>query len=217
MDEPPFAIGREDAVQSHREGVHGDTGAVHPDFSRGTAEIQQSVLQGKGTGEDEGDGLEEGAQSIHVARLTGPGHDIRSMKRDKGRQSAVVLQKWQEMDARVAEVNVEQVRLTALEDTKQGAVFPAVNERGLAANVFEVKAPEKVGFWRRDDLDIRKGKGGSGLPFLCQDKGAMALQSGDLPVDVQHFRFQEGGAVAGDVHGQRRQMEVSTGTPQALA
>ena len=45
----------------------------------------------------------------------------------------------------------------------------------------------------------------------------MALQSGDLPVDVQHFRFQEGGAVAGDVHGQRRQMEVSTGTPQALA
>lgn len=217
LDEPPFAIGREDALLSHREGVHGDTGAVHPDFSRRAAEIQQAILQGMGTGEDEGDGLEEGAQSIHVARLTGPGHNIRPMKGDEGRQGAVVLQKWQEMDARVAEVNVEQVRLTALEDTKQGAVFPAVNERGLAANVFEVKSPEEVGFWRRDDLDIREGKGGSRLPFLCQDKGAMALQSGDLPVDVQHFRFQEGGAVAGDAHGQRWQMEVSTGTPKALA
>ena len=197
MDEAPFAVAGEGPVGGNGEGVHGDAGAVDSDFIRGATEVDEAVFEGMGTGEDEGDGLQEGAQAVGVAGLVGAGHDIGAMKRDEGRQAVVMLEKGQQMDAGVPEVDVQEVGLPAVENPREGAVFAAVDERCFAADIFEVEAADEIAACGGDDFDVGEGEFCGGLALFGEDKGAIALQAGDLPVDVQHFRFEEGGAVTG--------------------
>jgi len=47
-------------------------------------------------------------------------------------------------------------------------------------------------------LDVRKGEPVLAEPLFADDKRLETLQAGYLPVDVEHLRLEEGGAVAGD-------------------
>ena len=80
------------------------------------------------------------------------------MEGHQGRQGAVVLEKGKQVDAGVAEVDVEEVRVPPLEDAEQGTVFATVDEGGFAADVFEVEAAEEVAPGRGDDFDFGEGK-----------------------------------------------------------
>jgi len=134
--------------------------------------------------------------------LVGAGHDIGPMEGDKGREGLVVLEEGKEVDAGVAEVDVEEVGFPALQDFEEGAVFATVNEGGFAADVFEVEAAEEVAAGGGDDFDVRKGEFFRRLALFGEDEGAVALKAGDLPVNMQHLGLEEGGAVAGDGHGE---------------
>ena len=100
----------------------------------------------------------------------------------------------------MAEVDVQEVGFPALEDFQQGAVFAPVDEGGFAADVFEVEAADEVAAGGGDHLNVREGEFFGGLALFGEDKRLIAIQAGDLPVNMQHFRFEEGGAVAGDGH-----------------
>lgn len=170
-----------------------------------------------GAGEDEGNGLEEGAEAVGIAGLVGAGHDIGAVKGHQGRQGAVMLEEREEMDAGVAEVDVEEVRVPVLEDAEQGTVFAAVDEGGFAADVFEVEAAEEVAPGGGDHFDLGEGEFFSALALFAEDEGAVAFQSGDLAVDMQHFRFEESGAVAGDGgHGEKGRMAEAPGIGNVL-
>jgi hypothetical protein len=49
-----------------------------------------------------------------------------------------------------------------------------------------------------NQLDIAKGKALDVLERLGHDERIVFVQRPDLPVDVEHLRFQEGSAIAGD-------------------
>ena len=50
----------------------------------------------------------------------------------------------------------------------------------------------------RNPFDVIKVKPSGVLDLFRHDKGARASQRSNLPVNVQHFRLQKGGAIAGD-------------------
>jgi hypothetical protein len=61
-----------------------------------------------------------------------------------------------------------------------------------------VKAAKEVDPWPRENFNVVERIGRRVFPALGHNERRELLQPCDLPVDVQHFLFEESGAIAGD-------------------
>ena len=109
-----------------------------------------------------------------------------------------VSYEWQQVNARVAEINMQQIRIATAENAVELVVFSPIEDRLQPLNVFPMKAQEKVDAWTRQDLDIRKGETIGVLPQLGHHERPKLPQSRNLPVDMLHLALEKRTAVAGD-------------------
>lgn len=194
--EVPLTVVGEGAVGC-RVVIHGDARAVDADFLRWAAEVDEAVAQGIRTGENEREEAEEVCQSGCVAGFVIAGHDIHAVERDDGGVGPA-LEEREEVDARVTEVDVEDVGVAPFQDAGEGSVFAAVDDRRFAADVFEPEAAEEIAADWRNGFDVIERVAVGAAAFFGHHEGFPSLQAGDLPVDVEHLRLEEGCAVAGD-------------------
>src|SRR5688500_12761997 len=103
----------------------------------------------------------------------------------------------QQMHAGVAEINVHQVSAPPLKQPGEHLVFTAVKDRRLLLHKLEPAMAQRVAVRLRDQLNVVKGKELDVLERLRHDERFILVQRPDLPVNVQHFRLQKGGAVTG--------------------
>ena len=101
------------------------------------------------------------------------------------------------MDADVAEVDVEKCGAGALKVLGEGAGLGAGDEEGAAEDGFLPKAAEGAGPGALEGDDGIEREACGFLAFLGEDEGLVCAERGDLPVDVEHLRLEEGGAVLG--------------------
>ena len=98
----------------------------------------------------------------------------------------------------MAEKNVQKLRVGALESREQPVPFARRDLPRLIVQLSKPKPPQKMSRRFRNDLDLIKWKLGGVLALLRDDEGPHALERGDLPVDVQHLRFEKRRAITGD-------------------
>src|SRR3954465_12568692 len=108
-----------------------------------------------------------------------------------------MLDERQEMDAGVTKVNVHQVGAAALEERRQELIFPAVDNRRRLFHELQPTVPERVKARLRNHLDVFERKALHVLEPFRHDERVVTLERTHLPVNVEHFRFEECGAVAG--------------------
>ena len=167
-------------------------------FSGGQPRSLRRSGEGEGAGQDKRSDAKEFAQMAVILGLMIARHDIGAMEGDDAR-FAPALDKREQMDAGMAEINVHEVRATTAEDLHQALHLAAVVERREMADVLEPETANEVfARFARDHLDIGKGEALGGGALFGDDEGLVTPQPCNLPVDVKHLGLQEGGAVAGD-------------------
>ena len=93
---------------------------------------------------------------------------------------------------------MHEIRLPAREDLLDEPVFTTIDDGRRSLDVLEPEAPHEIAFqlWLQFDVIERKSVRALALPG--HDECPEAAQSGNLPVDVEHLRLQEGRAVGSD-------------------
>ena len=151
---------------------------------------------------------EQFAQFFDITGTVRPRLHVHPVKRNN-RRARPTLDKRQKVYARVSEVNVHQIRCAAPKIFFEHPILAAVDDRRLAPDVFEPKTPNEIARWLARQFDIVERELFFALTLLGNDKRAVALKACHLPVDVQHLRFQESGAIAGDgAFDNRDQVEI---------
>src|SRR5436190_15962205 len=115
------------------------------------------------------------------------------------------------MHAGVPEINVHQVRAAPFQQFRQHLILAAIHDRRLSFYPLEPAVPERIIARLRDQLDVTKRKALDVLERLGHDERVVFVQRTHLPVDVEHLRFQEGGAITGYDrlgHGNERRLSV---------
>ena len=102
------------------------------------------------------------------------------------------------MDGDVAEENVEQLRISSIQNAGDLLRFMRRKLPGPVANLPKPEAPQKMGRRFFDDVDLFEWKFVRVLSLLCDDNRLNALKPGDLPVNVQHLRLEKRRAVKRD-------------------
>lgn len=195
-----------------RKSVEGNSGAVDADSIGIGAEMDQSRCKGFAAGEDHRERANELRELAIVAGLVGTRHDVHAVERHDGRVRPV-SDEWQQVHAGVAEVDVQEIRLPSAENAGELIIFAAVKDRLHAADVFLVEPCEKIDARARQEFDGVEGELLPALSLLRHHECFVTPQSRDLPVNVQHLRFEERGAVAGDDrHGESRDDTKPFGT-----
>jgi hypothetical protein len=70
-------------------------------------------------------------------------------------------------------------------------IFAPVNDWRLAFDKFEPAVPEGIHPRRRDHFDVVKGETVAVLHLLRHDEGLHIAEGRNLPVNVEHFRFEK--------------------------
>src|SRR4029079_15515602 len=104
----------------------------------------------------------------------------------------------QQVDASVSKINVHDIRTTAFQQVGQELIFPAINDRRPTLHKLQPSVPNRIETRCGNELDIVERKTFGVLDFLRHDEGTHIAQTGYLPVDVKHLRFEESCAVTGD-------------------
>ncbi len=104
----------------------------------------------------------------------------------------------QKMDRDVTEKNVQKLRAFPVQNRGDRPYFPHRQLPGLVANLPKPEAPQKMSGRFLDNLDFLERKLFRILPFLRDHDRLHALETGDLPIDVQHLRLEKGCAVKRD-------------------
>ena len=102
------------------------------------------------------------------------------------------------MNGDVAEINVQQLRVVRGESLLDPLCLAARYLPGRVLNRAIPKAPQEMQRGPRHHFDRRKRKFLRVLPFPRDHDLPEVLQCRELPVDVEHLRFQESRAVGGD-------------------
>jgi hypothetical protein len=103
-----------------------------------------------------------------------------------------------QMHAGMTEINVHQICRPAREQFHDYLELAPVIDRRFARHVFQPEAFQKILPGARQQFDVGERKLGFLHPFAREDKGVIAPQPGDLPVDVTHLRLEKSRAIAGD-------------------
>src|SRR2546423_4201886 len=101
------------------------------------------------------------------------------------------------MDAGVPEINVHQIGAAPFQQPREHLIFTAINDRRFLFHPLEPAVPERIGPRFRDQLDIAKWEKLGVLERLGHDERVVLVKRAHLPVDVEHLRFKERGAVTG--------------------
>ncbi len=71
-------------------------------------------------------------------------------------------------------------------------------KRRRVFDVLEPTVPQEIAAAFGQKFDIIKGIAVFAQPLFAHDERLVALQARDLPVDVEHLRLEESGAITGD-------------------
>ena len=167
---------------------------MNTNFSFGAAETNDGVAQRARADENETNGFHHFFRRVAMRRFFHVDHDVGAVKRDDARPRPAQNQR-QQMDGDMPEINVEQLRIVAIENCPQLLLFTA---RDLPRRVLKLLEPEPAQemSWRfADNLNGRKWESRRLLTFLRDHDWTEPLQRRDLPVDVQHLRLEECRAV----------------------
>jgi hypothetical protein len=93
---------------------------------------------------------------------------------------------------------VQNLSVVLVQDVEQRAEFATRDLPWLVAKLPEPKAPYEMRCWFANNVDRLKRKALRLFAFLRDDYWRALFQCGDLPVDVEHLRFQKRRAVTGD-------------------
>src|SRR5213596_683560 len=102
------------------------------------------------------------------------------------------------MHGDVAEENVNQLRVLALQNLVNRAPLAAGNLPRLIANLPEPEPAQKMRHRSRHDVDLIERKFFRVLAFSRDDDGPDAAQAGQLPINVQHLGLEERRAIECD-------------------
>jgi hypothetical protein len=86
---------------------------------------------------------------------------------------------------------VQELRVLSLQNFSDGAHFARRNLPRLVANLSKPKATQKMERGLLDEMDLIEGKRFGVLAFLGDYNRLKLLESGNLPVDVQHLRLEK--------------------------
>ena len=95
----------------------------------------------------------------------------------------------------MAEKNVQELRVNALQSRDQSALFAGRDLPRLIAQLSKPKPPQEMRGRFSYETNVIKGKTCSVLALLRDDKWSHAPERGDLPVDVEHLRLQKRRAI----------------------
>ena len=101
----------------------------------------------------------------------------------------------QQMDSDMPEINVEQLRIVAIENCPQLLLFTARNLPRRFSKLLEPEPAQEMSWRFADDFHGRKWESRRLLTFLRDHDRAKPLQRRNLPVDVQHLRLEKCRAV----------------------
>src|SRR5436309_15503731 len=102
------------------------------------------------------------------------------------------------MDGDLTEINVQNASIDSTQGAKQRAQFSVRNLPRHVAQLPVPKAPEKMCCRLGNKVDAIKRKALSLFALLCNYHRRASFQSRDLPVDMEHFRFQKRRAITSD-------------------
>ena len=109
-----------------------------------------------------------------------------------------VTHKRQQVNARVAEINMQQIRMAAAQNAVELVILTAIKNRLHALDVFLIETRKKIDPRAGKDLDVGKGKDFDVLARLGHHESLKFSQSGHLSINMPHLALEEGIAVAGD-------------------
>src|SRR4029077_7479957 len=102
------------------------------------------------------------------------------------------------MDRDLAKVNVQNASIDSTQGAEQRAQFSVRNLPRHVAQLPVPKAPEKMCCRLGNNLDVIKREALGLLSFLRNNEWSASSQRCDLPVDMEHLRFQKRRAIASD-------------------
>src|SRR5438105_4974830 len=95
----------------------------------------------------------------------------------------------------MAEIDMEQLCVYVSEHALQCLGFSRGNFPGAVGDLFKPDSSQKVQPWLLDEANLLEWKTVGILPFLGDDHRPHSLKRNDLPVDVEHLRFEKGRAI----------------------
>src|SRR5438552_9597484 len=102
------------------------------------------------------------------------------------------------MHSGVSKINMHHIGSAPTEDRDQHLIFAPIDQRRAALDKFHPAVTEQISVWPRNSFDVVKGKASGMFDLLRHDEGLRPPKGSDLPVNVQHFRLQKGGAITGN-------------------
>ena len=195
LHEAPATVGGSVAADK-RKLMQRHAGAVDAQTFRRTAERKQALRQRFRTRQHQRHGVE---QILQLRTVIANVLFLRHVRAMKGNDTGLVpaFDERQQMHASVPEINMHQIGAPPFEQPGKHLVFAAVKDRRLLLHKLQPAVAQWVAVRLRDQLDVVKGKELVVLERLGHDERFIFVQRPDLPVNVQHFRLQEGGAVTG--------------------
>ena len=113
----------------------GTPGSIDADLRRFAAKFHESGRERFAARKHEGDRLEEIAHPIVVAGLFVAQHDVHAMEGDQ-RRLRPMSHEWEQVDAGVTEVDVEQLSVAAAQDALELVILSAIKDRFHALEYF---------------------------------------------------------------------------------
>src|SRR5215212_9777303 len=98
----------------------------------------------------------------------------------------------------VAKVNVQKTRTRFTQNSQQPAQFHIGNLPWLIAYLLGPKTAKEMRWRLRSDVNWLKRIWVCIFSFLRNDDWSASFQTGDLPVDMQHLRFEKCRAITSD-------------------
>jgi len=118
----------------------------------------------------------------------------------------------------MAEKNVQELRVGALEGRDQRAAFARRHLPRFVVQLSKPKPPQKMDWPFPNDVNLIEWKLGGVLTLPRDDEWPHPPERADLPVDVQHLRLEKRGAITRNdrtrisIRIQRRTLSSQRGT-----
>jgi len=196
LKKTPSAVGRKFAI-AKRKLLQGNSGPHDVDLILVATELNHGAEQRCGADKNSSHELQHFLCRLSIGGLFHVDEHIRAMERNDSWIRPGSNQR-QKMDGDVSEENVEQSRVFTLEDLDDRPQFAGGKLPRPVANLSKPETPEKMRGRLPDDVDLIKWKFFGIFPLLRNYDRPNTAKSGELPVNVQHFRFKERRAIERD-------------------
>ena len=200
LHQPPRPIRRLHPLPK-RERLQWNPCPIHPQLLRRTPQRQQPLQQTVRPRQHQRHRLQQLPQPPLVTRIIRPRLHIHPVKRHHTRLRPS-LQKRQQMHPRMPEVNMHQIHLPPLQQSRQHPILAPIHNRRLLLHILQPEPPHKMTPHLRQHLhpSLRHWKQFLTLTLLRHHHRLPTPQPRDLPINMQHLRLQKGRAVRSYSH-----------------